>query len=47
MYDALHLKKYWGWYHKQQRENSFDGFKKVIQAPLQHIFGDYNLCGAW
>ena len=41
MDDALCLNNYWGWYHNQKRGRGFDGFNKVMQAPLRHLF-DYH-----
>ena len=38
MYDALHLKKYWVWDHKQQRAEYFNEPNKLMTEPLHHIF---------
>ena len=45
MSDALRMKKYWGWYRKQQREKYIDKSKKVMQVPFNHIFDYHNFVG--
>ena len=44
--DDLHLKKYLGWAHNQQRVKDWVN-KKLIQTPLRYIFDDNKLCGTW
>ena len=41
---AERLKKYWGYFIKQQRYNSLDDMRRASKAPLNHLFGDHEYC---
>ena len=45
--DAIRLKKYFGYWVKQNRDKSLEEMKKKRHAPLYHLFDDHSQCGDW
>ena len=43
---AERLKKYWGYFIKQQRYNNLDEMKNASKAPLNHLFNIHDFCNS-
>ena len=44
--DALHMKKYYSYYIKQNREKGLDWLVKYTMAHIEHLFDDHYLCNS-
>ena len=38
------MKKYWGYFIKQTRHKTLQDMRTASKAPLQHMFGNHELC---
>ena len=43
---AERLKKYWGYFIKQQRYNILDEMKNAPKLPLHHLFNIHDICNS-
>ena len=47
MADCLRMKKYHGYFLKQNRHKTKEEFAKAAKAPLEHLFDNHEFCGSW
>ena len=45
--DCLRIKKYYGYFLKQNRNRSYEEMHHASFAPLEHLFDSHEYCGAW
>mmetsp|Transcript_37363 Transcript_37363/g.54638 ORF Transcript_37363/g.54638 Transcript_37363/m.54638 type:complete len:456 (-) Transcript_37363:846-2213(-) len=45
--DCLRMKKYYGYFLKQNRDKSIDEMYHTSFAPLEHLFDCHDYCGTW
>jgi len=45
--DCLHMKKYYGYFLKQNQNKTYEKMLAASNTPLEHLFDNHAFCGSW